>query len=869
MKPRRSHRLLYTLLLLCTGFTYLVPVTVAQPANDPSALWGETTLYRDEWGVPHIYARNVRAMAFAFGYAQAEDHLEEMLLAYRVASGRAAAVLGEAYAGSDVFALTVGHRRLAEEALNNVDALTIDLCEGFALGVNAWLYDHADTAPPWAEGVAPADILALWHSFMVSMAPLDLPTDYQRPIAAHTGNAWALAANRTKDNVPYLVINPHQYHNGPFRWYEAHLNVGDMNIAGATLFGLPVILQGHTPTHGWALTPNFADFADVFSEPTAVQQRNPNSINKKTDPLEAVLPLLEYYAQSQPYYVLTESGLEQRITPSHITPGGPLLDQNGFYTWRIGGFNAFGALSQCIAMARAQNLEAFQTALTLQQIPAFHITYADKANNLFYLYNATTGTHDITNLAADNQGNLTPILKDFKSPLPRRYMSQAWGENVPATGLPHLINPSSGFIQACGNPPWAVTEPSSLSADGWPDWFVSDPDTHRAKRARQLLRNGTLSFNDMQSMLYDVVAPGALFATRKFIAMVEQANPPLENIHPDLPKGINLLSTWNYLAETNNPGMTFFHVWWNALRNRTSDTFTNDAQIYAAFNDNAPAFYETAMLAAGDAARIMRNDLNAIEVPWGDVHKIQRGARVEALPGSTSGEPLFVAADTTYVDGTLIADYGYGFAMAVRFDETPYAVSMVPFGASENPASPHYDDQLDLMLEKRFKVTRFTEAAVRRYAQDVRGKDLELRPLGAEGRIRCTSTLPIRARLKTHQTPPGPLPEDLSAFSLFIQLEAAHGDHPIEVKVDLGVPETLCLPKDQAQLRLYRYSSTDGWVALDPVSEAIPSTFIRGQHDNDGYFAVLGPSAILIEAPDEGTPKEDPANAPTVPKPAE
>ena len=38
-------------------------------------------------------------------------------------------------------------------------------------------------------------------------------------------------------------------------------------LAGVTLYGLPVILQGHNETLGWALTPNQPDIADVFVEP--------------------------------------------------------------------------------------------------------------------------------------------------------------------------------------------------------------------------------------------------------------------------------------------------------------------------------------------------------------------------------------------------------------------------------------------------------------------------------------------------------------------------------------------------------------------------------------------------------------------------
>src|SRR5437773_11374466 len=61
-------------------------------AGDPLA--GEVTVYRDEYGVPHIVGETVEATFFGYGYAQAQDHLEPMMLQYRDAQGRRAEVLG-------------------------------------------------------------------------------------------------------------------------------------------------------------------------------------------------------------------------------------------------------------------------------------------------------------------------------------------------------------------------------------------------------------------------------------------------------------------------------------------------------------------------------------------------------------------------------------------------------------------------------------------------------------------------------------------------------------------------------------------------------------------------------------------------------
>jgi len=177
--------------LLCAS------TAAGQPPLDPHELWTQATVYRDEWGVPHVTADNPAALAFAFGYAQAEDHIEPMLKACRIACGSAAEVFGPDYAASDAFALSMGHAALAEEALGEVDPITLDLCRGFALGVNAWIVDFPDQVPPWAEGLRPEDILALWHCYLMSFAPYDLhpgtpPGQYRECMGrrAATHNHW-------------------------------------------------------------------------------------------------------------------------------------------------------------------------------------------------------------------------------------------------------------------------------------------------------------------------------------------------------------------------------------------------------------------------------------------------------------------------------------------------------------------------------------------------------------------------------------------------------------------------------------------------------------------------------------------------------
>ncbi|HUT55120.1 MAG TPA: penicillin acylase family protein [bacterium] len=57
-------------------------------------LQGEADVYRDSYGVPHIFADNDHDLFFAIGYVQAQDRLFEMMLLRAVAEGRSAELLG-------------------------------------------------------------------------------------------------------------------------------------------------------------------------------------------------------------------------------------------------------------------------------------------------------------------------------------------------------------------------------------------------------------------------------------------------------------------------------------------------------------------------------------------------------------------------------------------------------------------------------------------------------------------------------------------------------------------------------------------------------------------------------------------------------
>src|SRR5262245_31234200 len=64
---------------ILTAAVFIIPS--AAKASDPLAM--QVTIYRDHYGTPHIVGATEQATFFGYGYAQAQDHLNEMMLQYR------------------------------------------------------------------------------------------------------------------------------------------------------------------------------------------------------------------------------------------------------------------------------------------------------------------------------------------------------------------------------------------------------------------------------------------------------------------------------------------------------------------------------------------------------------------------------------------------------------------------------------------------------------------------------------------------------------------------------------------------------------------------------------------------------------------
>ncbi len=97
--------------------------------------------------------------------------------------------------------------------------------------------------------------------------------------AQENSNNWVVSGSRTKSGAPMLADDPHLGLTMPGFWYLAHLKIGDRNVWGGTIPGIPGVIIGRTDVVSWGVTNNRTDVQDLYLE-----RRNPENDGEYATP---------------------------------------------------------------------------------------------------------------------------------------------------------------------------------------------------------------------------------------------------------------------------------------------------------------------------------------------------------------------------------------------------------------------------------------------------------------------------------------------------------------------------------------------------------------------------------------------------------
>lgn len=725
MNPCRLCR--SVLLLLALGIVGQAPVSTAADGStllDAASLAKSVKIYRDQWGVPHIDGPTDASVIFAFAYAQCEDYFWQVEDSCILALGRYAEAHGQKELQRDMLHRSFEIARRAQEDYPKQDAETKSMCEASIAGINYYLAKHPEVKPrlitkfePWMA-LAVARTVTLEMNFGKVKVGNHVPQGYQDAVKEHTGsNAWALAPQHTASKEAMLFINPHQPYFGYGQFYEGHLRSGEgWNMTGATFFCGPLPGLGHNENLGWAFTVNEPDLGDawreVFDDP-----KNPLNYRYEGGYRQAV----EWREKIKVKKGKSVDEVEVTLRKTHHGPIVKKQDDTTYISANIAKLHEAFIPRQLRHMVRAKNLDEFKQAMGMLEFHIFNTVYADKDGNIAYFYNGVVPKRDPS--------------YDWTKPVDGTTAKTEWQGLHPFSELPHAINPPSGFVQNCNQSPFTITDDGNPSVGDYPPYMVQEKhdDKRRAKVSRMVLR-------ELDNATYDKWVE-AIFDTTVYWAVVELPRyqrefERLKTSQPDLAAKVEPyvkhLCDWDCVNSIQCTQMPLLVLWYEEMYGQfTSETLKRE------FINDLPNQFQ----ALATAADKLKETFGEWKVAWGDVSRLQRHANVSdffqipfndklpSVPSAGFHGPLG-SVFTMYFTPSInlpplkvmkkhYAVVGASYQSAVEFTDRIRAGSLIQFGSSGDPKSPHFDDQAKLLSQKKLKDAWFYWDDVERNAKRV------------------------------------------------------------------------------------------------------------------------------------------------------
>jgi acyl-homoserine-lactone acylase len=718
---------------------FLLPLVAA-----PGALFGATiprdslcgsvSIYRDNYGVPHIVGESEAATFFGYGYAQAEDHLEDMMVQYRDAEGRRTEVqginaLGDAYLqfipyeyrwGGDYMQRLLRTKRCVIEHRNEIEPRTYRILDGFARGVNEYIAEHWATIPEWITPITAEDVEALERSqymrFYSIHDALNKMTGKTYEFPSLGSNQWAIAPQRSVDGHIIHVEHTHMPWANRFQNYEAHLiTPGELDAAGISWFGSPVFLMGWNDHITWSATWNEPNISDVYEE--RLNPKNPLEYwyEKKWKPIR-----VEY----ETFRIKGPKGVETVTLPCYYTQHGPIVkydpETHHAYSVKLPNFEGVNYATGLYNLMKAGNLAEFKGALTRQLIPRWNFLYTDR-QNIYWVHNG--------NVARRNPSF------DWSKPVPGWIKDTEWGDYLPFAVYPQKLNPPSGFLQNCNNPPWVCTRNSGLKPlDPAPYYLHAKP---RADAGEEVLNSrGERLFavlgSDRKFNLEDMFRLGFdthIMASDVIVPLLAHA--VTERTSPEVVQAIKTIGNWDGSSSKDSIAYTYIHFWALAYRQMFSDEAFTRFTTYERkklIDINSTKEQKQALEALEKAVEILNHRYGSSTVPWGKINVVVRNGTFP-LGGESLFNVLHPDEGVEQDDGTIHCNDGWGHLMIVEETDPKQIWTLLPYGESQHASSPHYGDQARMHSNQQPKKFWFARRDILAHAESVWGDPNRLKIL--------------------------------------------------------------------------------------------------------------------------------------------
>ena len=682
------------------ALSLLLGACSAAPSGAPAAAApGGTEILWDRFGIPHIFAPDHSSLFHAYGYAQMEAHAELLIRLYAQARGRGAEFYGPEYLDSDRWIRTNGVPDTAKQWAQGQSPEFAALIAAFARGLNQWATEHRAELSPAAQAVLPLTTVDVYaHGLRVIhydwvVSPRRLEGRLARwEDDVHGSNEWAIGPARSATGKALLMSNSHLQWGDIHTYFEVQLTAPGVTSYGAVWVGFPVLRQCFTEFVGWTQTTNSPSESDLYG---LVLKAGGYVLDGQVRPFETRTEILKV---KQP----DGSTKDEPLVVRRSVHGPVVAERRGMpIAMRVAALDRPKMFEQFWRMGLATNLQQWEDAMRMMQLPLFNTAYADKDGHIGYVYNATLPVH------------ATGDYRFWQGVVPGDRSDLIATDIHPYEALPRVFDPPEGWVQNSNDMPWTSTYPMMLDATKYPAGYAAPTGiTQRAQRGIRILSTAP------PKMTFEDVKRGKL-STR-----VETADQFVDEIVATATargtarakRAAEVLATWDRQAETDSDGMLLFYKFMTAA----GQNFSQIGGFTVPTDDRRPldtprGFKDPAkaMAMLDRVAGEVETEYGALAVKWGDVLRFRRGNA--DVPGN--GAPSQLGAIRTigvspFKDGKVEAVSGDTFYAVIEYSTPQRAEALLNYGNWSKAGSKHVEDQLPLASRKEMRPVWRTKAEI-------------------------------------------------------------------------------------------------------------------------------------------------------------
>ena len=486
-------------------------------------------------------------------------------------------------------------------------------------------------------------------------------------------NAFAVAGSRTRDGRAVVGNDMHLSHSAPGFWYRVALVWPEGFLAGVSLPGVPLVVQGTNGHVAWGFTNLTADLADLVLIDPAPVERTP------ADGVRAIA--------TESIVEIGPPAAREAVTIG-TTPFGPILGalpDGTPYAWRWALAEDAGVDCGLFRLCFARTLDEALDAAAGWRGPPQNVVVAD----------------DLGRIGWTIAGSLPA--RERRTPVPvAAAEAPAWRGLLTAAEKPRIVDPPSGVLTTANQ--------LALAADGALASVLGGDEApgDRARRLRELLeaRSDWTEAELHAVMLYTTsarllrwrpIADAALAA----LVGASTAGASGESLGVRIALERTALGDWDGRVEVESHAPVFLDRFRGSLRSLIAEALgvatgaiADDAILrLVEASDLQSRFWSTALpraaLVALDASfdaagrPRTRGDENALVMRHPAADAFGPAARLASMPPTPlPGHPTTVRVQTP--------NFGASQRSVVSPAHVADAILVTPAGQSGLPASPHF-----------------------------------------------------------------------------------------------------------------------------------------------------------------------------------